>query len=157
MQRAFMVSLTNVVLYTSREIFLRDGNMAAKEEKIDVERIYKFWQETLGMVPEPVRLLGAQAPEMLDAYNRMREYYLREPPKGALPRKVKELLYVALDIALGAPAKAMQGHVRAAVKAGATTAEVVEAVALTIMLAGMPKYMSLGYEAIKAAVDSGGE
>ena len=131
--------------------------MMVEEGKVDVEKIYRFWEETLGMVPEPVRLLGAYAPEMLDAYNRMREYFFREPPKGALPRKVKELLYVALDIVLNAPAETMQAHVKAAVKAGAAAAEVVEAVALTIMLAGMPKYMSFGFLAIKAAIESSSE
>ena len=127
--------------------------MDTENEKIDVNKIYSFWQETLGMVPEPIMLLGTYAPQMLDAYNRMRRYYLREPPKGALSRKLKELLYVTLDIVLGAPDTAMQAHVKEALKAGATVEELVEAVTLTIMLGGMPKYMSTGYKAIKTAVD----
>lgn len=125
--------------------------MTKKRNKVNVKKIYKFWNDTFGIVPEPAKILGTHAPEVLDAYNRMRQYYLRKPPEGALPVKVKELIYVALDVVLGAPVKLMKGHVRAAIKAGATKEEFVEVVTLTIMLGGMPKYMSTGYEVIKTA------
>ena len=70
---------------------------------------------------------------------------------------MKELLYVALDIVLNAPEKAMAATWKAAIKVGATAAEVVEAVSLSLMSAGVPKYMSLGYQAIKTAVETEGK
>lgn len=121
-------------------------------KKPDLSKIYRHFEDTLGVVPEPLRLLGEYAPGILDGYYRMRTWFFREPPEGALPKKIKELIYVALDCALGAPAHFARAHARAAIRAGATKEQVVEAVSLSLMLAGMPKYMSLGHEVIKEAV-----
>ena len=122
-------------------------------KKVDVKKIYDHFKSTLGFVPAPMKLLGTHAPEVLDGYYRMRSWYLKDPPQGALPRKFKELLYVALDAVLGAPSHAARAHAVAAVKAGATKEEVAETIGLTVMLAGMPKYMSLGYEILEAAIE----
>lgn len=124
------------------------------KDEVNVREIFEHFEKTLGVVPAPLRILGEHAPGVLDGYYRMRKWFMREPPEGALPKKVKELLYVALDIALGAPLEFNKAHAVAAVKAGASKDEVVEAVALTVFLAGMPKYMSVGHEIIKAAVEA---
>lgn len=117
----------------------------------NLKEIYRHFEDTLGEVPEPLKLLGKYAPEVLEGYYLMRDWFFREPPEGALPKKTKELIYVALDCALGAPVRFARAHARAAIRAGATKEQVVEAVALSLMLAGMPKYMSLGHELIKEA------
>lgn len=120
----------------------------------EVDEVLKHFQETLGTIPEPLKPLGEFAPEVLTGYYQMRKWLMREPPEGALPKKVKELIYVALDCVLGAPVPFLKAHSREAIKAGATAREVSEAVTLVLMLGGMPKYMTHGYEALKAAIEA---
>jgi len=121
-----------------------------------VTDLLKHFEQTLGTAPEQLRLLGEYAPEVLAGYYQMRKWLLRDPPEGALSRKVKELIYVALDAVLEAPIPYRRAHVQAAMKAGASAREVAEVVTLVLMLAGMPKYMTYGYEALKAAVEAEG-
>lgn len=121
-----------------------------------VADLLKHFEQTLGTAPEQLRLLGEYAPEVLAGYYQMRKWLLRDPPEGALTRKVKELIYVALDSVLEAPLPYLRAHVQAAIKAGATARDVAEVVTLVLMLGGMPKYMSYGYEALKAAVEAEG-
>lgn len=122
--------------------------------KVNKEEIFNHFKETLGVIPEPLRLLGEEAPDALQGYYLMRNWFQREPPEGAMPKKYKEILFVALDIILGAPVEFAEAHVKAAIKAGAKSQEISEAVVLTLMLAGMPKYMSTGYKMIKAALEA---
>ena len=124
------------------------------KENIRLEEIYKHFQDTLGRVPEPMRTLGENAPDVLNGYYWMRRWLQREPPEGALPRKFKELLFVAMDPLVGAPLEYGKAHVASAIKAGATKEEVVEVVVLLVMLAGMPKILSWGHELIKAAEEA---
>jgi alkylhydroperoxidase/carboxymuconolactone decarboxylase family protein YurZ len=76
-------------------------------------------------------------------------YHLRKATTvdSVLPKKVRELIIVAVEAALK---KDPSGHARYAVDAGATVQEVHDAVALVLWLAGMPAYHE-GMKAVSAA------
>jgi alkylhydroperoxidase/carboxymuconolactone decarboxylase family protein YurZ len=77
------------------------------------------------------------------------------PPKGKpeiLSRKVKELIMVAVEVALGRGEKG-KSHARKAVRAGATPAEIHEVVSLCQWLAGQATYVDGGMDSVKAAED----
>ncbi len=73
-------------------------------------------------------------------------------PQGVLSTKVKELIITAVEVALGRGEKG-RSHARKAIRAGATPAEVFEAVALCIYLAGMTTWVDGGMDAVKSAED----
>ncbi|MBF6570115.1 MAG: carboxymuconolactone decarboxylase family protein [Candidatus Binataceae bacterium] len=71
-------------------------------------------------------------PEFLEAYLRLRNVPFR---KGPLPKKVKELILVAINAAtthLYAPG--VRRHIRNALQHGATREEILEAIELTTVL-----------------------
>lgn len=66
--------------------------------------------------------------------------------EGALSKKVKELLFVVLMTAVGAPKDVIKIHVDLAEKAGWSKAEVLQALEMSVLPCGMPKFFA-GYEA----------
>lgn len=81
--------------------------------------------------------LAERHPEMLAAYDDMYRAAMGEG--SALPAKVRELIVMVLDLALGVGDKAVRGHARRAIAAGATEAEVLAAIELaTLVSAGKP-------------------
>lgn len=97
-------------------------------------------------VPTRFRGAGRFAPN-----NGVRERtFLDTAEGGALPKKIKELVVVAMNI-LQNNVWGIRAHVRAAVLEGATMAEVAEIVALTILSRGMVAYRMGGYDALIAA------
>lgn len=107
---------------------------------------------TLGQAPPELwRRFGRHAPWALDGYLKMREAALREPADGgALPRKYKHLILVAMHITeknrWGA-----ETYAAAAVRDGATLAQVAEIVAMTTMTNGQAAYQIAGQYALAAA------
>ena len=92
-------------------------------------------------------------PEILKGFITIRKATL--PPKGVsstIPEKMKELIIIAVEVALGRGEKG-KSHARRAVRLGATPQEVHEAVSLVIWLAGWATYVDGGMDAVKAAED----
>ncbi len=58
---------------------------------------------------------------------------------GALPRRTKELIYLGMSCAIRFP-DGVKIHARRALEHGATREEVHEAVALSVVAAGIPAY-----------------
>jgi alkylhydroperoxidase/carboxymuconolactone decarboxylase family protein YurZ len=76
--------------------------------------------------------LSAWDPEFLEAYLRLRSVPFK---KGPLPKKIKELILVAINAAtthLYAPG--VRRHIRNALQHGATREEILEAIELTTVL-----------------------
>lgn len=80
------------------------------------------------LYPRPTRELAdrrrALAPEIEAAFRQFSQAALRE---GALPKKVKELIAVAVAHVTQCP-YCIRGHVRAAAREGASEAEIMEAI-----------------------------
>ena len=66
--------------------------------------------------------------------------------EGALSKKIKELLFVVLMTAVGAPKDVIKIHVDLAKKAGWSKAEILDALEMSVLPCGMPKFFA-GYEA----------
>ncbi len=105
-------------------------------------------------VPDFWVKLAHHAPWVMEGYDLMRERtFLDSTEGGALPKKFKELVVVAMDI-LQNNVWGIRAHVRSAVLEGATMDEVTEVVALTILSRGMVGYRMGGYDALIAAEEA---
>jgi AhpD family alkylhydroperoxidase len=90
--------------------------------------------EILSELRQPARDLREQIPDVVGAYATMQKAALAE---GALPGRIKEL--IALSIAVTRECDGCIGaHARGAARAGATEAEVAEAMGVAIMMNGGP-------------------
>lgn len=121
--------------------------MSSKDEVI------KYFEKELGWVPEFVQLLADYTPTALKGMLEFRCGFMAEPPAGALPKKVKELIFIVLDT-VAHNVEGGKAHARAAVKAGATVAEIAEALVMTMYLMGIPTMEVAGKEILKAAVEA---
>jgi alkylhydroperoxidase/carboxymuconolactone decarboxylase family protein YurZ len=113
------------------------------------ERVINYYQKQLGMVPEWIELLSNYSPETLLGLIQFREGFMN-PPTPALPTKVKHLLIMVLDAAIGNAAGGSV-HARQVVEQGGSAKEVAEALTLTMMVCGVPTFELAGKEILKAA------
>lgn len=82
-------------------------------------------------------VLAAEDPEVLAAYERMMSaLYLK---KRRLDGRTKELIYVAVLVAIGASEEHVRAHVERAQREGATADDVLETVELLIPAAGVAR------------------
>jgi len=113
--------------------------------------IVRYFQKKLGWVPGFVDVLSRHNPKALESYFEMRSSVMKDiKDGGALPLRFKEILFVVLDCVTYNTEGAV-AHAKAAIDEGATTEELAEALVLTAMLTGMPKFEVVGTKAFKAA------
>lgn len=110
----------------------------------------EYYEKELGWAPPFVKVLAKYSPGALDGYLTMRKEVMHEPPRGALPRKIKEMLFTILDCVTG-EVNGAKAHARAAVDAGLTTEELVEGLVIAVMVTGIPTMCKAGVDAIGAA------
>jgi AhpD family alkylhydroperoxidase len=84
--------------------------------------------------------LAADAPEVMGGFARLHAAARRQ---GALPTSVKELMALAIAVAVGCES-CVGFHVREAVAAGASRDEVVEALGVAVMMGGGPAVVLAG-------------
>ena len=113
--------------------------------------IVRYFKKNLGWVPDYVDLLSRYKPDALESFFALRSSVMQDTPKvGALPLKFKEILYVVLDSVTYNTEGAI-AHARAAIKAGANTKELAEALIIMAILTGMPRLEVVGTKAFRAA------
>jgi len=78
--------------------------------------------------------LQQERPELFGTFTAFRDNVYQD---GALSRKIKHLLAMAVGLRAGCP-DCIAGHTRLAVEAGASKAEVVEAVSVAVLMGGSP-------------------
>jgi len=106
-----------------------------------------------GYVLDYHKVLAEQDFETLRAFDAMLEQvYLKE---RRLDRKTKELLFVLSLTVLRSERAHIESHIRAALKAGATEGEVLEAIELALPEAGVVAFQH-GFDAWRAVVGAGG-
>ncbi|MBI4308646.1 MAG: carboxymuconolactone decarboxylase family protein [Chloroflexi bacterium] len=115
----------------------RIGEMRAYIRKVLSREFPDMWER-----------LAEVAPFALDGYMRMRGGILRTG--AAIPKRIKELLVVGSDIVQG-NAWGAGMHAGQAIRDGATVAQVVDTVALTMMEIGQSAYRIGGMDAIQGA------
>lgn len=103
--------------------------------------------------PDMWETLAAAAPGVLEGYMKLREHILRpNAAEGALPKWMVEVIVVGCDVVQG-NAWGAQMHVRQAVRDGASPGQVLQAIALVMVEAGVPTYKGGGLDVILAAED----
>lgn len=104
------------------------------------------WQdhylETLGNVPAPIAAMFDADEEFGGAYTGLRKAIYAERP-GGLPVEIKELLFVALDVALDNLPGA-ENHLRAAREAGLGDAALKEALMIVFVMCGIGSWGKTG-------------
>ncbi|MFC1917712.1 carboxymuconolactone decarboxylase family protein [Chloroflexota bacterium] len=132
------------------------GREANKELSVDEEqRILEIREYVRNAfhreLPDMWEKLAKVAPRVLDGYMRIRESLVTTGPGSSIPKRLVELRVVCTDTSSPFTRGESPDHARAAIRAGATVEEVVEAVALTMIEGGIPVYKTSGLECIEAA------
>ncbi|HEY8450382.1 MAG TPA: carboxymuconolactone decarboxylase family protein [Bacillota bacterium] len=117
-----------------------------------VDQILQAFAGIYGEVPGWVRALAAASPAALEGYYDLRSASL---PDGALPRRYKELILVAINAGRRYE-PSMLMHTRGAVQAGAGVAEIIEILLPCILSRGIPAWFT-GMKAVELAAELTGE
>lgn len=103
------------------------------------------YRERFQEVNEDMNRLGAEIPKSMQAFARLHEAAVAE---GALDTKIKELIALAIGITVRCDG-CIAFHVHQALEAGANRQEVMETIAVAIMMGGGPSVV-YGSEAMEA-------
>jgi len=95
------------------------------------EQADKYQEEKMFFTPRMFKVTNQLAPEVGE---RFADFYETVWADGNLPRKIKELIFVAIGVAYMSPRCII--HVQPAIKAGATDGEIFEAVSVGMLAAG---------------------
>jgi alkylhydroperoxidase/carboxymuconolactone decarboxylase family protein YurZ len=117
-----------------------------------IEEIASYYGGGLAAAEE-YRLLARHAPEFVDGYLRMRRALFGDGARTALDPKVRELVTIAILVALKKTNPPPISHTRKALEHGATPAEIAEVLALCILLGGMVTYRESGRFVMHEAAD----
>lgn len=112
----------------------------------EINEILKYYKEDLKWNPPFVEVLSKYAPEGLEGYIMMRE----SVQDGHLPKKINELIFTILD-SLDDELSGAKAHAVAAVEAGLTIEELVEAFMIVTIVKGINVLCKTGVEVIRAA------
>ena len=90
-----------------------------------------YMKDKMLFTPRMFQVINTVAPEVGE---RFADFYNSVWADGALPRKVKELMFTAIGVSYRSPACLI--HVIPAIEAGATDGEIFEAVSIGMLAAG---------------------
>jgi alkylhydroperoxidase/carboxymuconolactone decarboxylase family protein YurZ len=96
-----------------------------------VEEANAYMKKKMGFTPRMFQVINTVAPV---SGERFADYYATVFSDGALPKKVKELMFTAIGVSWQSPRCLI--HVIPAIEAGATDAEIFEAVSVGTIGAG---------------------
>jgi alkylhydroperoxidase/carboxymuconolactone decarboxylase family protein YurZ len=95
------------------------------------EQANAYMKDKMKFTPRMFQIINTVAPE---AGERFADFYVTAFGDGALPQKVKELMFVAIGVSYRSPACLI--HVIPAIEAGATDEEIFEAVTVGTLAGG---------------------
>ena len=102
------------------------------------------FEATTGRLPDTFALLLRHAPGAFAGYGLLREAVMRGPEQGgALPMKTKELIFVLLDVLVGAVDGA-KVHAANALRQGLTLPELAEGLVQCILVGGITTWNRAG-------------
>lgn len=110
------------------------------------EDILQYYKEVLKWNPPFAEILSKYSPDGLSGYLEMRE----SVQNGPLPNKTRELIFTILD-SLDDETSGAKAHAIAAIEAGLTMEELVEAFVIVTIVKGINVLCKTGVEAITAA------
>lgn len=106
-------------------------SMSDEEKQMTAEEADKYMDDVMGFTPRMFKTINTVNPE---AGKTFADFYNSLWKDGALSKKHKELIFTAIGVAVMSPRCLI--HVIPAVKAGATTGEIFEAVSVATIAAG---------------------
>ncbi len=112
----------------------------------DLENILNYYKNELKWSPPFAEILSKYSPDSLNGYLVMRE----SVQNGHLSKKTRELIFTILD-SLDDEVSGAKSHAVAAIEAGLTMEELVEAFVIVTIVKGINPLCKTGVEAIKAA------
>lgn len=101
------------------------------EKKMSPEEVNKYMEDLMGFLPRMFKIINTVTPEPGKAFA---DFYATIFGDGAISKKMKELMFTAIGVSWCSPRCII--HVIPAIKAGATTGEIFEAVAVGMIGAG---------------------
>jgi alkylhydroperoxidase/carboxymuconolactone decarboxylase family protein YurZ len=130
---------------------MSEGQVSEKELNAIPKELREYILEQFGEIRPSHLMMARYNPDQVKGFLAFRKAILpSEETKGRLPRKTREFVRLAVEVATRGGAKGIS-PARAAVRLGATPAEVHEVVSIVQMLAGMETYVECGIPAVKAA------
>lgn len=112
----------------------------------DFKDVLNYYRDELKWNPPFAEILSKYSPDGLKGYLVMRESI----QSGHLPKKTRELIFTILD-SLDDEVSGAKAHAVAAIEAGLTMEELVEAFVIVTIVKGVNVLCKTGVEAIKAA------
>lgn len=113
----------------------------------------EYLLKEFGGIGEFAKQMAQHNPKVLEAWVHYRGAVF-EDSAGGLPKKYRELIGIAIEVATGRPSgKAGERHARLAIRAGATPREVFDTVMLCEFFSGATSYVDYGMAVVKAAED----
>ncbi len=125
----------------------------AKSSKLDpavkkrVQIGVKHFEDTMGHLPVQMKTLSTNMPEVFAGYMDIRQWVMRDPPVGAMPRKYKHLIFTLLDCVYGNGPGA-ENHARAGLRRGLTIDELLEGIGQVLIVGGIGVYGRTGYQVL---------
>ena len=110
-----------------------------------VEALKELTKKRIGYLPAQIDFLGEKAPRVVANFVRL---YNAIMGPGALDVKTKELIGLALAVALGCT-HCMEFHIAGAIEAGATDEEIAETLAVVIAMTGGPGLVTWSEPAVE--------
>ena len=117
------------------------------EEK-EIKNLLLQYKKTYGEVPDWAETVSQMMPELLGPWLGIRSQVMAD---GALPRKMKELILLGINLVRRYPS-GVENHLRSALEAGATKEQVMETIATAILSSAAPA-MYNGPRALKAELE----
>ena len=100
----------------------------------DVELLLQKYREAYGRVPDWAETVSQIMPDLLGPWIEMRSKVIAD---GALPRKMKEMILLGINLVRRYPS-GIETHLRGALDAGATKEEIMETIATAVLSSAAP-------------------
>lgn len=115
----------------------------AKRVKVGVDH----FTMTMGHLPVQMKTMSEKMPDVFAGYMDIRQWVMRDPPVGGMPRKYKHLIFTLLDCVYDNPPGA-ENHARAAFRNGLTELEFLEGMVQALIVGGVGVYGRTCYKVI---------
>ena len=117
-------------------------------EAEELEDLLSRYKKSYGQVPDWAETVSELMPELLESWLGIRSKVMVD---GALPRKMKELILLGINLVRRYPS-GVENHLRSALEAGATKEQVMETIATAILSSAAPA-MYNGPRALRAELE----
>lgn len=115
----------------------------AERVRVGVEH----FETTMGHLPVQMKTLSERMPEVFAGYMDIRQWVMRDPPSGAMPRKYKHLIFTLLDCVYGNGPGA-ENHARAGLRRGLTVHELLEGMGQVLIVGGVGVYGRTAFQVL---------